>query len=235
MFKLKQCSLSCSLELKSILEKMIDFKNIKPKNFEYILNISHIKEFQKDSIIYYENDNIDNLYYLFHGCVKAYKINKFNNEVIYNLYLNNCVKLNNPLLMNYRILIDNLSSFNLVCMENCKILSINAESFRELIKEDSTLCLNMLNRANQVIIDQDYLIGISMLYDAKAKIASLLDKTPDIFYFLNKKIISQILNISQETLSRNLQKLKDDNIITLDNNKNIIVSDKERLNQMFRN
>lgn len=234
MFKIRQCSLACATDLKSVLTNMEDFKNIKPKTFEAILDIAHIKEYQKDTILYYENDVADNIYYLFHGCIKVYKINKFDNEVIINLYINNCANMSNPPLVNYHTLINNNSCNNVFCLENCKILSINAESFREIIQSDANLLLNMLRRANQTIEDQEYIINIGMIYDAKAKLASLLNKNPDIFDILNKKIISQMLNISQETLSRNIQKLKDENIIGLDNNKNIVVVDEKKLHSVFR-
>ncbi|RAX54029.1 hypothetical protein CCY99_04940 [Helicobacter sp. 16-1353] len=233
MYKIRHCPLSCSVDLKLVLENMDDFKNIKPATFEEIINISHIKEYQKDSILYYENDIVDNVHYLFHGLVKVYKINKFDNEVIVNLLHNYCANESNPPLIDYHTFLSNNSFFNILCLENCKILSINVESFKEIIKSDPALSLNMLNRANKIIEEQEYIININMIYDTKSKLASLLNKNYDVFNMLSKKVVSQMLNISQETLSRSIKKLKDENIIGFDNNKKIIIVDEQKLRSIL--
>lgn len=238
MFKLKnncpqQYDTTCSIDLKAILQNIEDFKDLKPKTFDEILNISHIQEYKKDTIIYYENEIVNNISYLFHGFIKVYKINKFDNEVVMNIYRNNCVKEGTTPLINYHALIRNTSYYNVICVESCKILNINAESFKEIIKYDTALSANMLKTANKIIQDQEYTINLGMIYDAKSKLASLLYYNPDIFSILNKKYVSQMLNISQETLSRNIQKLKDDNIIGT-SNKKIIILDKEKLHAIFK-
>ena len=102
------------------------------------------------------------------------------------------------------------------------------------MKKDLNLSLKMLERANKLIEDQEDIININMIYDAKAKLASILSKRPNIFNDLNKKFISQMLNISQETLSRNIQKLKDENIIGLDTNKHIVIVNENKLNSILR-
>ncbi|RDU63484.1 Crp/Fnr family transcriptional regulator [Helicobacter sp. MIT 14-3879] len=207
VFKAKSCQLHCSIDLKEILSKMTDFQRIKPSTFEHILNISHIKEYPKDSILCYKDDVVQSIQYLFHGSIKACKINKYDNEIIVNLYINDCARLNNPPLVNYCALIDTKAHNSLYCLENCRILSIQTESFKELLKDDIELVNNILRRSNEIINEQDYLIDLAVM-DSKAKVISLLEKNPDIFSMVNKKTISQLLNISQETLSRILQKIK---------------------------
>lgn len=234
MFKLRSCSLACSLDIKKAIDSMEDFRNISQKTFDRIISVAHTKQYQKDTVLYYEDDTIDSVHYLLHGCVKIYKINKFDNEVIINLYANNCMIMNNPPLINYQALVSKHSYNNIFCLEDCRILSINSESFKEIIKDDLNLSLNMLDRANKLIEDQEHTININMIYDAKAKLASMLSKRPNIFNDLNKKVISQMLNISQETLSRNIQKLKDENIIGLDNNKHIVIINEDKLNSIFK-
>lgn len=232
--KSKNCTNACTNDLNAILANLCDFQGIDKATFREILNVSHMKEYQKGTILCYENDIVENVHYLFHGFVKVYKINKFDNEVIMNLYANNCAKEGRTPLINYQALINNYSFNNIICLEPCRILSINAQAFREIIKTDKILALNMIGRANKVIEEQEYTINIGMIYDARAKLASLLSKNSAIFDMLNKKVISQMLNISQETLSRNIQKLKDENIIALDKNKNIVVLDNEKLQRMFK-
>ncbi|MDE6885578.1 MAG: Crp/Fnr family transcriptional regulator [Helicobacteraceae bacterium] len=205
----KKCNMYCDMDLKNIISEMEDFKNINKDTFQSILDISHFKEYSKNSIIYYADDDVQYIYYLFHGAIKSYKINKFNNEVIMNLHVNNCVKADSPPLINYHALITNKSSNNLYCLENCKLLSINAKEFNELLRLDINLANNFLSRANKIISEQEYIINLSLAMDSKDKILSLLERNPDIFINFSKKLISQMLNISQETLSRTLHKLPD--------------------------
>lgn len=207
MYRAKSCQLHCSVDLKDILSMMSDFQGIKQSTFEHILNISHVKEYPKDSIICYKDDLIQSVQYLFHGSLKAYKINKYDNEVITNLYINNCAKISNPPLINYYALIDGKAHNNLYCLENCKILSIQAEAFKELFTFDTTLVNNILRRSNEIISEQDYLINLAVM-DSKMRVSSLLERNPNIFSMVNKKTIAQLLNISQETLSRILREVK---------------------------
>lgn len=232
MFQYQHCNLSCTIDLKRILSNIDDFKNIKQETFDAILDMSHIKEYNKETILYYENDSMKNICYLFHGYVKVFKINKFGNEVIIGLYINNCANFNVPPLINYHFLINDNYSNNIFCLENCRILHINAKELKEVIKKDQQLALNMFNRANKVIEEQEHIINLNMIYDAKARLASMIYRQPDIFHNLNKKTISQLLNMSQETLSRNLQKLKDDNIIRVEN-KHIEIIDSRKLRDIF--
>lgn len=233
MFKLQNCSMSCSLALKEALAGMEDFRGVNNDTFDSIISISHMLEYEKDSVIYYENDPVDSLHYLLHGCVKVYKINKFDNEVILNLYASCCIDVNNPPLINYYALINKYAQSNVLCLENCRILSINSAAFKEILKSDQKLSFNMLGRANKVIEDQVCIIHNNMIYDAKAKLASLLSKTPHIFTIVNKKIVAQMLNISQETLSRSIQKLKEEKVIAVDGNKHIVITNQNKLNSLF--
>lgn len=198
-----KCNKYCDIDLKKIIIGMKDFLNINEHSLSMILETAHMKEFAKDSIIYYTDECVKNLYYLFHGSVKSYKINKFDNEVIMSLYVNDCAKTSEPPLMNYHCL-DGKSFRNLQCIDSCKILCINIKTFKELIKEDINLANNIISRANNIIKEQESIINLNLMMDSKAKIRFLIENKPDIFQSVNKKTIAQMLNISQETLSRAL-------------------------------
>lgn len=212
MYRIKSCQLHCSVDLNKILCKMSDFNGIKQSTFEHILNISHITEYPKDSIICYKEDMVQSIKYLFHGSIKSYKINKYDKEVITNLYTNNCAKINNPPLIDYCALIDGKAHNNLYCLEDCKILLIQAEPFKELFAFDIALVNNILKHFNEIINEQDYLINLSVM-DSRMRVTSLLEQNPNIFQIINKKTIAQLLNISQETLSRILREVKIENAI----------------------
>ncbi len=227
------CDLSCFIDLKSIISRIDDFKDIKQSTLDEIINISHIKDYSKDTIIYYKNDIVPNIFYLFHGVVKEYIINKYGNEVIINLYINDCANHNNPPLINYEAFHKNTSNHSLCCLQECRTLQIDAIRFKKLIDKDVTLQRNLLQAANRVINRQEDVIKLAMVYDSRAKVVSFLMQHPNIFSVVNKKTIAQRLNISQETFSRIIKKLQKDKLIDIVDKK-IIIKNYKKLSAMLK-
>lgn len=200
------CKLHCPVELKDVLQKMADFKGIKHRTFEYLLDIAHIKQYPRGSIISYKDDECDTLFYLFHGSVKAFKHNKNGKEAITNIYLSECAMKNEPPLINYGAFIDNIARNTIQALEPCRVLTIPIHAFRELLKSDIILANNFLERANSVLNELNYFVELSLM-DSRAKVISILERNPHILANVSKKLIASLLNISQETLSRILQEL----------------------------
>lgn len=206
-YRHNSCKLHCPVELKDILAKMIDFQNIQPRTFEHIINIAHIKQYPKGSIISYKGDSCDTLFYLFHGSVKTFKNNKYDKEAIMNLYISECAMKNEPPLINYGAFIDGIARNTIQTLEACRVLTLQIEAFREILRTDTILANNFLNRANTVLSELNYFMELSLL-DSKAKVMSILERNPYILANVSKKLIASLLNISQETLSRILQELE---------------------------
>lgn len=200
------CKLYCSVDLPAILRGMIDFMGIKKETFECILDIAHIKNYDKNTIICYKDDEVDTLLYLFHGSIKAFKNNKYDKEAIVNLYVSECAMQNEPPLINYDSFADNIARNTLQTLEPCRILSVQSEAFKELLKSDIVLANNLINRANFVLNELNYFIELSLM-DSKAKVIALMQRYPNILKNVSKKLIASLLNISQETLSRTLQSI----------------------------
>ena len=76
----------------------------------------------------------------------------------------------------------------------------------------------------------DNLLNRSLIFDATTKVAMYIDKNPEEFKNKKNKIIAAELNITAETLSRVLKKLKELHII----NSKLELLNKEKL-QMFVN
>lgn len=200
------CKLHCPVELKDVLQKMADFKGIKHRTFEYLLDIAHIRQYPRGSIIAYKDDECDTLCYLFHGSVKVFKYNKSGKEAVTNIYLSECAMKNEPPLINYGAFINNIARNTIQALEPCRVLTLQISAFRELLKSDIVLANNFLERANSVLNELNYFIELSLM-DSRAKVLSILERNPHILANVSKKLIASLLNISQETLSRMLQEL----------------------------
>jgi len=58
----------------------------------YLQNISNIRTFTKNTIVYYESDIDYSLQFLINGIIKIYKVDKHNNEIfLYYIYKNNMI------------------------------------------------------------------------------------------------------------------------------------------------
>ena len=111
---------------------------------------------------------------------------------------------------------------NAKAMEDTIILSISLEKFRGYVKKNNCLMINMMHDAylhNRLLVKQ---IEQLKLGDAKQKIGQFLlklafKKTVNLKY--SKSEIASYLGMRLETLSRALQKLKDDGEISVKKNK----------------
>lgn len=200
------CKLHCVVDLPQILRGMVDFSGVEAQSFCQILDSAHIQNYAKNTTICYKDDACNVLFYLFHGTIKSFKVNKYGNEAIVNLYTSECAAQGNPPLLNYEAFCDGIAKTTLQSLEPCRILSIQIDALKELLKDDIALANNFINRANAVICELNYFAEISLM-DSHAKVCSLMQKYPNIFKSTSKKLIASLLNISQETLSRTLREI----------------------------
>ena len=69
------------MDILSSLKSIAFFHTLDDKQLNYLIDISAIRSFSKDTIVYFESDVDYSLQFLVTGLVKIYKIDKFNNEI----------------------------------------------------------------------------------------------------------------------------------------------------------
>lgn len=198
------CELFCAFDLSKVLQNLADFQGIKKESFACILDSAHTRDYEKNSIICYKGECVDTLLYLFHGSIKAFKVDKYNREAVVNLYAVECAINGISPIINYDTFCDGVAKTTLQTLEPCRILSIKIDVFKDLLKDDIVLANNILQQANYALQELNYYTEISLM-DSHAKVRALLLRNPNIFKKVSKKLIASLLNMSQETLSRILQ------------------------------
>ena len=218
--------------MKNILEHIKElnfFKSLNNAQLDVIADISHIKKYTKDSILYYENDTHNKLFFLVTGLLKIYKIDKYENEIfLYNIY-------ENSLISELTTIDDN----EIHCFSNADFLedSIILEvDFLEL--KNHFLSKNILNNEfiNEILIKTHQLhcvVNRELVFDATSKVAFMLVDDLSMFNRLKRQEVSFMLHIQPETLSRVLKKLKRAEIIDVDHS-NIIIKNKAALKKIYR-
>lgn len=200
------CELFCALDLSKVLQNLADFQGIKKESFARILDSAHIRDYDKDNIICYKGECVDMILYLFHGSIKAFKVDKYNREAVVNLYAVECAINGVSPIINYDTICDGVAKNTLQALESCRVLSIKSDVFKDLLRDDIVLANNILRQANYALNELNYFTEISLM-DSHAKVRALLLRNPNIFKKVSKKLIASLLNMSQETLSRILQEI----------------------------
>ncbi|NOR57859.1 MAG: helix-turn-helix domain-containing protein [Sulfurimonas sp.] len=211
------------------IKKLNFFKSLNNDQLKEIKDISNIVEYPKGSILYYENDTHNKIFFLVSGVLKVYKIDKFENEIfLYHIHKNSLISeltsLDNDAIYCYS---------NSEFMEDSVILEVNFTEFKNRF-----LAKNILNSEfiNEILLKTHQLhcvVNRELVFDATAKVAFMLSDDLEMFNSLKRQDVSFMLHIQPETLSRVLKKLKRGNIIEVENS-NVSILNEELLNNIFR-
>ena len=178
----------------------------------------HIRQYDKESIVFYEGDKSEYLYILLDGTVRMYKTSPKGKQIhMHNFDAPEAIALfvvfeDIPFPASCELLTDGY--IGLLPLEKFHACLSNASFSATLVKALSKR-MKMLS----------HLLHKETVYSSEAKIAEILYTNPSIFERLKNTEIAAMLNMTPETLSRILTKLKKENIIRIDEHKVTIIDD----------
>lgn len=211
------------------IKKLSFFSSLNEEQLSTIGSISKITSYPKNSILYYENDINDRIFFLISGLLKVYKIDKFENEIfLYHIHKNSLISE-----------LTTLDNNSIHCFSNAEFLddsTVLEIDFTEFKNE--FLSKNILNSEfiNEILLKTQQLhcvVNRELVFDATAKVAFTLQNDLEMFNSLKRHEISFMLHIQPETLSRVLKKLKRNNIIDIENT-DVVVLDSEKLSKIIK-
>ena len=191
---------------------------------EEISSFCTIKYFVKDEVLYYENDEVDTIYYVLNGSIKFYKVDRFDNEIfLYKLSKNSLIFDLSKLCEEFI-----LQCFaNAEFLEDSEVLSIDAKKFKELMSRSPELMRRVMKESFLMIQQMQCIISRDIVFDGTAKVAHMIDNDLEYFNILKKHEVAYMLHMQPETLSRILKKLTRNNIIKIVTNKITVLNEKE--------
>lgn len=197
------------------LKELYLFNSLNEDEIKSIESMTLIKKLQKGEILFYEGEQADSFYILLEGELKLYKTNAKANEVVLHHFIE-------PTMIAEMATIENtpFPATSSAQTDNTLIAIIDKEKFLKLIEEIPQLSWHIIKSLTHKVKSLEKSINRNLVFDASTKVCSLIDEHKDIFRTHKKIDIANILNITPETLSRTLRKLKDLEI--LDENNNII-------------
>lgn len=207
------------ISLHKFIDKISLFDNLSKSDLNDFLFEAKTKNYKKGETIFLEEDSASNLYIILSGLVKTYNVNKEGNEAV--------IDIAGPSSLINDVFLDQFQ-YNAVALELSYLLLIPRKKTKDFAKTNIGFAFNILvNQANKNKELTNQLAKLK-LDDAKYKLGQFLlslafengNKIRDIILKFDKVIIASYLGIKPETLSRALQKLKEDGEIAI--HKNII-------------
>ena len=198
------------------------FEELSLEENNRFFKISSLKEYKKGNIIFYEGDQQKKLKLLLDGIVKVYKSDSKGNEVILHFFQPQTLiaetahmqKINYPA--------------TAICETDCKVLEIDYALFEKDFLRNPDISFKIIQSLSKKIKTLQNVITTNLTMDTFSRICKFIYENENHIHELTHRKIAAILNITPETLSRNLSTLKKDHIIAVKNRK-IEILDKDQL------
>lgn len=215
------------MELKG-LEDFYFFKFLKQEDLIRLKEITVKKQYNKDEILFYRGEEPRFLHFLLKGVVKLYTYDSKENEVIiHNLMAPSLIAE----IANYEEM-----GFPANCAfeTNAEVLLIDYEKFKAEFLLKPEIAMFFIKSLTKKIKALESFINYNISSNSLEKIAKFLYENESILVNLKQVKIAQILNITPETFSRKISKLKKDGIIHNEKGR-IKILDHDRLKELIVN
>ena len=206
------------------LEKFWFFDSLDADEIAELKEITVKKSYKKGEILFYVNEEPRYLHLLASGVVKLYKHDFKDNEVVlHNLCAPNLIAE----IANFEE-----SPYPASCSfeSDGEIYLIDYKKFKEKFLSKSEISMVFIKSLTRKIKALERFINYSITADSYTKVAHFLYENENILKSIKQVKIASLLNIAPETLSRNLAKMRRENII--DKEKGYIrITDRKKLKE----
>ena len=193
------------------IEDVPMFCNLDKKFHKKLHDSIYIRHFSKNSVVFYEGDCSDYLHILLEGQVRLYKTSPKNSTIQIH-------RLVAPAVIGEYACLDQVAF-----PASCEFISergiIGLLHFDEVMKymREPDFSLALLKSMTNKVMLLSSLVHKETILSSEAKVADLILNDTKVFTHIKNNEIASILNITPETLSRILSRLKREKIISFDN------------------
>ncbi len=202
------------------------FSSLDDRELEKLENISTVKKFSKDEILFYTGDESKYLHLLVKGVVKLYKHDFKDNEVVIHT-------ISAPAFIaeiaNYE---DQPFPANCSFEVESEVVLIDYEKFKNDFLHKKDISMLFIKSLSKKIKYLENFIHTNVTIDINAKVAKFIYDNEKVLDSIKQVKMAEILNIREETLSRKIAKLIKSGIIRKEK-RNIRIIDHQKLLSEF--
>lgn len=209
------------------IKTMNFFSEFNDEQMNKLKSISTQKKYQKGEILFYEGDAPKYLHILLDGALKIYKTNFRSHQVFLHQFLP--VSFVAELANFENIAYPATSEF----VTSGEVLKIDYEKFTNEFLSDPMVALKMIKSISNKLKIMSEVLHKELILTSEAKIAKFIVENHSLFGILKNVNIASVLNITPETLSRELTKMKNDKLISFNSENKIQHFEKEVLKSLY--
>ena len=220
-----------------ILRLVPIFSELDDEIIEKLVSLGRIKEYDKDAIIFLENETGNAMFIIIEGKVKVSRVSDDGREVILSI-------LDEADFFGEMALLDGQArSANIIAIEKSKLFIIQRKDFIDLLAQHPNVSVSLLQELTKRIRIADMKIKSLSLKDAEGKVASVILQLADdmgkirhgaveIERLPMQQDLANMAGTSRETISRVMNTFKKKGFIELDGNKLKII-DYTKFKELF--
>jgi CRP/FNR family transcriptional regulator len=225
-------------ETKQCLKDLIVFQNLDPEELELLCQNSYAKLYEKDEVIFFENDSVKKLYFLVNGKVKLSMLSAEGKEKVLTILQEG------DIFGELSLFDEDPHPLTAEVMDDARLLIIPWNEMEKLITDRPSLAIKIieaLSKKTRLLTSQ---VRELVFQDAAGRLASLLSRLAEDFgreieegtvidLVLTHQEIANLIGSSRVTVTKLMNKFIDDGMITIKKRK-IIIKDFESLGERLQ-
>jgi len=213
--------------MKHTIQEIPFFSSLSAEHHAKLKQISYFKEYNSGEILFYEGDEPTKLHILVDGVLRLYKTDPKGHEI----YLHQFIPTS---------MVGELANFENIrfpatarFVTSGTVLKIDYTKLEEGFFKNPEICSEIIKSLTKKVRILSEVLHKEMILTSEEKVAKFIDEHAELFQSIKNNQIADILNVSPETLSRTLSRLKKRRIISVDREHGVTVLDREALKQLF--
>jgi CRP/FNR family transcriptional regulator len=228
-------------EPKQCLKDLIVFQNLDPDELELLCENSYAKLYEKDEVIFFENDSVKKLYFLINGKVKLSMLSAEGKEKVLTILQEG------DIFGELSLFDEDPHPLTAEVMDDARLLIIPWNEMEKMIIKRPSLAIKIieaLSKKTRLLTSQ---VRELVFQDAAGRLASLLSRLAEDFgreieggtvidLVLTHQEIANLIGSSRVTVTKLINKFIDEGMITIKKRKIIIIDFEslgERLQTLF--
>ena len=200
------------------------FKELTKEEMKQLFKISSFKQYKKNNILFFEGDKPQQLFLLLDGIVKVYKVDTKGSEIILHFFQAQTLIAETAHMQRITY------PATAMCETDCEILEIDYAKFEQNFLRNPNISMKIIYSLSQKIKTLQSVIDSNLTMNTFSRTCKFLYENEHLLSTLSQRKIAAILNITPETLSRNISILKKEKIVTVEK-RTIMILQKEYLKQ----